>query len=90
MPYRENRQIADDTHPGRLPDFERIKSNFQDYTRELLSRDLAKISAAGQRVVNGKRLELMSTAFPDKDGISIRRGGSVRFAGRIAFTEVVT
>jgi len=67
-----------------------IKSHFQDYTRELLSRDLAKVSAAGPQVVNGKRLELMSTAFPDKDGISIRRGESVRFAGRIAFTEVVT
>jgi len=64
-----------------------IKSHFQDYTRELFSRDLAKVSAAGPRVVNGKRLELMSTAFPDKDGIPIRRGESMRFAGRIAFTE---
>jgi len=67
-----------------------IKSNFQDYTRELFSRDLAKVSAAGPKVVNVRRLELMSTAFPDKDGIPIRRGGSMRFAGRIAFTDVVT
>ncbi|MBA7558691.1 hypothetical protein ES708_00298 [subsurface metagenome] len=66
-----------------------IKSHFQDYTRELFSRDLAKVSAAGPRVVNGNRLELMSTAFPDRDGIPIRRGESVRFAGRIVFTEVV-
>ena len=64
-----------------------IKSNFQDYTRELFSRDLAKVSAASPKVVSGRRLELMSTAFPDKDGIPIRRGGSMRFAGRIAFTE---
>lgn len=67
-----------------------IKSNFQDYTRGLFSRDLAKVSAADPKVVNGRRLELMSTAFPDKDGIPIRRGGSMRFAGRIAFTDVVT
>lgn len=65
-----------------------LKSNFQEYTRELFGRDLAKVSAAGPKVVNGKRLQLMPTAFPHEDGLPIRRGESVRYAGRLAFTEV--
>lgn len=66
------------------------KSNFQAYTREFFSRDLARISAVGSNVVNDKRLELMPTAFPHEDGLPIRMGESMRYAGRIAFTKAVT
>ena len=67
-----------------------IKSNFLEYTRELFSHDLARVSAVGSNVINGKRLELMPTAFPHEDGLPIRMGESVRYAGRLAFTEAVT
>ena len=65
-------------------------SRFREYTREYFSRDLARVSAAGSSVSDGKRLELMPTAFPHEDGLPIRTGEKVRYAGSLAFTMVST
>jgi len=67
-----------------------MKAYFQDYTRDLFSRDLAKVVAVGPNVVNGKHMEFTPTAFPHEDGLPIRKGESVRYVGRLAFTKVVT
>jgi hypothetical protein len=64
-----------------------VKSNFKDYTRESFARDLARLSSANI-TVTGKRMELMPTAFPHEDGLPIRIGENVRYAGRIKFNEV--
>jgi len=64
-----------------------VKSNFRDYTKEFFSRDLARAAATNSTMV-GRRLELMPTAFPREEGLPIRMGDSIRYAGRIAFNEV--
>jgi len=66
-----------------------VKSNFKDYTREFFARDLARVSGM-ITTTSGKRLELMPTAFPHEDGLLIRIGEGTRYAGRLAFNEVIT
>jgi len=72
-----------------LPSFNKtpVKLNFTDYTKEFFSRDLARVSGISS-TTGGKRLELMPTAFPHEEGLPIRMGDSIRYAGRITFNEV--
>lgn len=63
------------------------KLNFRDYTKEFFSRDLARVSAINS-TMGGKRLELMPTAFPHEEGLPMRIGDSIRYAGRLTFNEV--
>jgi hypothetical protein len=81
--FRELVFIKQSPNFGKNP----IKSNFKDYTVGFFSRDLARVSTISSNI-SGKRLELMPTAFPHEDGLPIRIGESVRYAGRLTFTEV--
>lgn len=63
------------------------KSNYYEYTTEFFLRDLAKLMKSGSNIVKGKRLELVPTSLTDQ-AFPLLIDGSVRYIGRIAFTEV--
>jgi hypothetical protein len=63
------------------------RSNFYEYTREFFLRDLAKLVRSGPNVVKGKRLQLIPTSLTDQ-AFPFFMGGSIRYIGRIVFSEV--
>jgi hypothetical protein len=63
--------------------------------KQFVSRAITEAEALGalapgskNSTMGGKRLELMPTAFPHEEGLPIRMGDSIRYAGRITFNEV--
>mgnify|MGYP001146972888 CR=1 FL=1 len=63
------------------------RSNFYEYTREVFLRDLAKLVKSGPNVIRGKHLQLIPTSLTDQ-AFPFFLDGSLRYIGRIAFSEV--
>ncbi len=63
------------------------RSNFYEYTREFFLRDLAKLVKSGPNVIRGKRLQLIPTSLTDQ-AFPFFLDGSLRYIGRIVFSEV--
>ena len=63
------------------------KRNYSEYSRENFARDLARFCQVDP-VAGRKRLQLMPTAFAQRDGLPIRTGSTMRYIGSLAFSEV--